>query len=76
MGCRVQGAGFRVYPSTQLSALRVRGSGVGVRVHERAWYPRTQKVHEVGWGFGFRVQGVRLGVWGLRFRIVGVWFKV
>ena len=35
-----------VYPSAQLLASRVQGSGAGVRVHEGDWYPRTQKVHE------------------------------
>jgi len=53
----VWGVGFRVHPSAQLLALRVRGSGVGVRVHAGAWYPRTQKVHEGGYGLGLGFKG-------------------
>ena len=72
---RQKGVGFRAYPSAQGSALRIRSLGVGVRVHEGARYPITQKVHEWVEGFGYRIQEVRFGVGDQRFRVLVAEFR-
>ena len=53
LGCRVQGAGFRVYVFLDFRIQGYRVHGLGLRVY----------------GFGLRVWGLEFVIWGSGFRV-------